>query len=141
MTTTPYGYLNPIPGDLSKGSFGWMASWNFNVTRFDAHSHNGVDSPVLASANIGTSSVVASAASWTANTGSNVQGIPAKGYSQLVTVPSTIFEMNLLSLTFLIATSGTRQYQPLALFYSRQTATTFTLYCNDNTVDVLCVFR
>jgi hypothetical protein len=61
-TTTTYGYLNPVTSDLSKGSNGWMASYNFNVSRFDSHSHNGIDSPLLNFGAIAASTVIAPAA-------------------------------------------------------------------------------
>lgn len=139
MQTTTYGYLNPNQGDLSKGLNGWMAAVNFDIARFDSHSHNGVDSPLLTFGSIAAQTVVAPSGSWTASTGGT--GLPASGYMQTVTVPASIAEINNFNVKFLINTAGVTQYQPLNLFYARLTGTTFNLYSNSNTIDVLCVFR
>jgi hypothetical protein len=139
MVTTTYGYLNPSSGDLSKGTNGWMAQINFDISRLDGHSHNGIDSVQLNLSAIVPSTVVAPSGSWTTSTGGT--NLPVSGYMQTVTVPAAISELNNYTLKFLVNTAGARQYQLLNLFYERLTGTTFTLYCNDNTVDVLCVFR
>lgn len=139
MQTTPYGYLNPDSGDLSKGTNGWMAAFNFNILRWDGHSHNGIDSVLLNIASISSQTVTAPSGSWIASSGT--AGRPVGGYQQTVTVPASVTEINNYTVKFLISTAGSTQYQPLQLFYARETATTFTVYCNDNTVDLLCVFR
>lgn len=139
MLTTSYGYLNPSQGDLSKGLNGWMAAINFDIDRFNGHSHNGVDSPLLTFGSIAAQTVVAPAASWTVNPGGS--GLPSSGYVQTVTVPAAISEINNFNVKFLINTAGVTQYQPLNLFYARLTGSTFALYSNSNTIDVLCVFR
>lgn len=139
MDTTTYGYLNPSSGDLSKGVNGWMAQINFDISRLDGHTHNGVDSALLNIGALSSLTVVAPAASWVVSTGG--AGLPASGYMQTVTVPAAISEINNFTVKFLQNSGGAKQYQPLQLFYARLTATTFNLYCNDNTIDVLCVFR
>jgi hypothetical protein len=139
MQTTAYGYLNPDQGDLSKGTNGWMAAVNFDIDRLNGHTHNGVDSPLLNFGSIAAQTVVAPLASWIASTGGT--GLPASGYMQTVTVPAAISEINNFNVKFLINTAGATQYQPLNLFYARLTGTTFNLYSNSNTIDVLCVFR
>lgn len=139
MVTTTYGYLNPSSGDLSKGTNGWMAQYNFNVLRQDGHSHNGIDSVLLTFSSITPATVVAPAGSWVNSTGGS--GLPASGYMQAVTVPAAISEINNFNVKFLVNSNGSRQYQELELFYARITGTTFNLYCNDNSIDVLCVFR
>jgi hypothetical protein len=139
MQTTVYGYLNPSNGDLSKGANGWMAQINFDILRIDQHSHNGIDSALLSSSSFVSTSVTAPASSWITSTGGT--NLPASGYQQDVTVPAGVSEINNFMIKFLVSTAGTRVNQPLQLFYSRLTATTFRLYCNDNTLDVLCVFR
>jgi hypothetical protein len=139
MVTTTYGYLNPSSGDLSKGTNGWMAAINFDFSRWDGHSHNGVDSALLNIGAIAAQTVVAPSGSWTVNSGGT--GLPSSGYVQTVTVPAAIGEINNFSVKFIINTSGSTQYQPLDLFYARLTGTTFNLYSNSNSIDVLCVFR
>ena len=59
VQTTTYGYKNPSIGDFSKGATqGWMASMNFNITRLDGHSHNGIDSVQLSLVNFSNAAVV-----------------------------------------------------------------------------------
>ena len=132
MTPTAYGYKVPDTGDLSKGVLGWFSDLVFNWLRMSGHSHNGTDSVQLLLTAIATPTVVAPSGSWT---------VSGSGYSQLVTCPAPITEINNQVVKFLINTAGGRQYEELKLEYVRVTGTTFTLYCNDNTVDILCVFR
>jgi hypothetical protein len=139
MLTTTYGYLNPSAGDLSKGTNGWMAQVNFDITRLDGHSHNGVDSALLSINSYAAATVTAPSGSWGVNPGGS--GLPSTGYVQTVTTPASISEINNFSVKFLISTAGSRQYQPLELFYARITGTSFKLYSSDNSIDVLCVFR
>lgn len=139
MNVTTYGYENPSTGDLSKGINGWMAAYNFNVLRFDGHSHNGLDSVLLNFGVIASQTVIAPSGSWVSSTGGT--GRPASGYMQAITVPAAVTDINNVNVKFLINTSGVTQYQPLNLFYARLTATTFQLYSNSNSIDVLCVFR
>jgi hypothetical protein len=139
MVVTTYGYENPSSGDLSKGTYGWMAQINYDILRLDGHSHNGTDSTLLPISSVSASSVVAPASSWTVNSGGT--NLPVSGYVQTVTVPATISDINNYLVKFAVNTSGNRQYQALDLFWVRITASTFSIYCNDNTIDVLCVFR
>lgn len=139
MTPTTYGYENPDTGDLSKGSTGWMAQINFDIARLDAHSHNGIDSVLLNISSFATQTVNAPAGSWVANSGGS--GLPSSGYKQTVTAPVVIGEVNNYIIKFLVNTAGATQYQELDLFYTRASATTITIYCSDNSIAVLCVFR
>lgn len=140
MLTTTYGYLNPSDGDPSKGTLnGWMYAMNFNIERFDGHTHNGVDSPLLQIPNFAPYTVTAAAGSWLVNPGGS--GLPLTGYYQAVNLPTGLGELNNFTPKFLINTAGPRQFQPLQLFYTRVSATVFNLYCNDNSIDVLCVWR
>lgn len=139
MNVTTYGYQNPSTADFSKGANGWMLAYNFNISRLDGHSHNGIDSVLLNFTSVAAQTVTAPSGSWITNVGGS--GLPASGYVQTVTVPPAVAEMNNYSLKFLISTAGATQYQPLNLFYARITGTTFKLYSNSNTIDVLCVFR
>ncbi len=139
MTPTAYGYKIPDTGDRSKGSNGWMSASDFNWARISGHTHDGIDSPVLTSVSFASMTVTAPAASWVANAGGS--GIPAGGFKQTVTVPAQITEMNDFTLQFLISTVGVTQYQRVYLDYKRLSGTSFTVYCNDSSLDILCVFR
>lgn len=139
MHTTTYGYKIPDTGDLSKGANGWMAASDFDWARIGAHTHDGIDSPTLNSLNFTSSSVSAPAASWAANVGTS--GQPIGGYKQTVTVPAGVTELNDFNIKFYISTVGTKRYQQVFLDYIRTSGTTFTLYSNNNALDITCVFR
>lgn len=139
MQTTVYGYEIPDTGDLSKGANGWMSAQDFNWARISAHTHDGIDSALLSTLTFTSGTVTAPAASWAVNPGGS--GIPAGGYVQSVTVPAPVGELNDFMIKFYISTAGVTQYQQVYLDYKRTSGTTFNLYCNDNTVDIVCVFR
>jgi hypothetical protein len=139
MTPTAYGYKIPDYGDLSKGSTGWMEAQDFNWERISAHTHDGVDSPLLTVAAFASFTVTAPAASWVANPGG--AGLPVGGYKQTVLMPSAITEVNDYMVKFLISTVGVLQYQQVFLDYTRNSGTSIDIYSNDNTISILCVFR
>ncbi len=139
MTPTTYGYKIPDMGDLSKPANGWMAANDFNWARISDHTHDGIDSPLLSSLVFASATVAAPLASWVANAGG--AGIPAGGYKQTVTVPTGVTEINDFMVKFLISTAGVTQYEQVYLDYIRLSGTTFTIFSNDNTVSILCVFR
>lgn len=138
-STTAYGYRIPDTNDLSKGASGWMTSLAFNWARVSAHTHNGTDSPLLTINAFSPYTVEALSGDWAANPGGS--GIPAGAYRQLVTAPAGITEVNDYLVKFIISTVGATRYQQVYLDWQRQSGTTFYLYCNDNTIDILCVFR
>lgn len=128
MTITTYGYKNPDIGDRAKGTTGWMASYNFNVTRFDGHSHNGVDSALLTISSITALTQSISSASW---------GSSGNTYKQTVTVPAAVVEINNVIVKFINGANG----HIMPLHYVRLTATTYDLFCNDNTVNLTAAYR
>src|SRR5258708_1404035 len=109
-----------------------MAQTAFDITRLDAHNHDGVNSAFLSAGNFVASSIVALHASW---------AVSGALYKQTLTTPVAVTEINNSSVSFLINNAGPTQYQKLYLQYQRKTATTFDLYINDNTIDVLCLFK
>lgn len=52
MTTLTYGLKAPDDGDLSQNASGWFAALRANFVAIDAHTHNGVNSPLIAFANV-----------------------------------------------------------------------------------------
>lgn len=143
MNITTYGYENPSSGDLSKGTNGWMAQVNFDISRLDGHTHNGIDSALLSINSIAPLTLAVASGSWASNSGtpgSGGSGTPAGGFFQLLTVPAGILEINNYIIKFYVS-SGNLTSEPVYLLYKRVTATTFNLYSNDSTLNLVCVFR
>lgn len=133
MITTAYGYRNPETGDLAKGSSGWMASYNFNVVRTDAHNHDGVNSAQLTVNSFATLFSQILAADWVASGG-------AVPWKVVVTVPAAVTDVSNFAVRFVI-TNGATPGKALYCHWVRTTATTITVYSNDNTIDVLVIYR
>ncbi len=119
MDTLSYGYQRPADGD--KASV-WMPALQANVTKVNDHNHDGSNSAALSAAAIGkyTSSLVA--ASWILDAQNR--------YYQDVTVPVGITEINNFIPNFYITSTGERVYPSMI----RLTATTYKVYCNDNSI-------
>lgn len=132
MTTTTYGYRLPQQGDRAKGASGWMASLAFNISRYDGHSHNGVDSAALSMASIAPYTGTILAAGW------NVDGA---GYSQTITVPAGVTEINSYNVKFIFTAPAGLVGENAYLRYDRLTATTYKVYCNDNTAAFTALYR
>lgn len=118
-TTLTYGFKRPEAGDLAST---WMANLSDNVTRQDGHSHNGTDSPLLAPAAITKYSSTISSGSWS-SAGSGY-------YTQTITVPAGITEINNYSIYFYITSTGERIFPGVV----RASATTYTVTVLDNSL-------
>jgi len=79
MQTLTYGFKKPQTGDQGTALFTALAD---NITRLDAHDHDGVDSPRLTSAAINKVTQTIAAGSWVATSQGN--------YRQVVTLPGTL---------------------------------------------------
>ncbi len=124
MLTLTYGRKQPEDGD--KGSQFWPALED-NIARDDAHTHDGVDSPVIPTSNNTRGSVAVSSGSWLANgTRFRKTVTVASGYSLATCIPM-----------FLLNASGNRIYP----HYEKINNTSFYLYMPvDNlAVDVIFV--
>lgn len=125
METLSYGYYKPENGD--KGS-SWFPRMADNMDRLNSHSHNGTDSATLSVTSITKKTSVISAGSW---------ALVANGtYSQTITVPAGIAEINSYLIKFYNTSTG-YQYH---LTWERVTATTYTLYINDNSIAITAVY-
>jgi len=122
-TTLSYGFKKPQDGD--KGSTFWD-DLEFDIQRTNDHSHNGVDSAVLASANVTTTTQNILAAGWV----SQGNGY----YRQLVTMPSSPTAM-LYDNYFIVCRDTTSKNQML-LAIEKVSSNTFYVYINDNSKDV-----
>lgn len=133
MTTTTYGYRRPATGDRAKGATGWMQSLTFNIDRFDGHNHDGANSAQLPMASLTPYTQAITAAGW----GNLSGGV----YRQDLTVPTGVTEINNYHLGFIFTAPSGQVGENCYLRYDRLTATTYRVYCNDNTAAFLAVFR
>lgn len=128
-TTLTYGRVKPETGD--KGSV-FFPALEDNIDLDDSHTHDGVDSPLLSVSSISVISQTAANASWS---------LVANGiYKQTITLPGAFTEVDNVSKQFKIKTGGAAG-EYVYLHHKRISATTFDLYINDNTVDVLIIYR
>jgi hypothetical protein len=134
MEFTTYGYRLPETGDTSKTSTGWFASMEFNISRLDAHNHDGNNSPLLTMASFAPYTNTAAAASWAADGSGG-------GYKQTITVPTGITEINDYHVEFIFTAPAGLVGQRVNLGMKRLTATTFEIYCNDVTAAFTIVYR
>lgn len=131
MQTLSYGYKLPETGDKAKGASGWYEALEYNVTRLNSHNHDGSNSPAIDVSSFVPFSQAIAAVGWTAAT---------PGYKQTVTVPSGVLEVNDYHIHFIFTAGGTvgeRAY----LGIKRLSATTYEVYCNDNTAAFTAYFR
>ena len=132
MDLTTYGYRLPEAGDPAKTASGWFASMEFNINRLDEHDHDGANSSLLPMSSLTPYSQSVLAAAWTADTA---------GYKQTVTVPAGITEVNEYNLKFVFTAPAGMVGYTAYLGYKRLTATTYELYCNDNTAAFTVYYR
>lgn len=134
MQLTTYGYRLPETGDKAKGTSGWFASLAYNISRLDAHNHDGNNSALLTLASFAPFTSTAAAASWVADGSGG-------GYKQTITVPGGISEVNDYHIEFIFTAPAGVVGQRAALGLKRLTATTFEIYCNDITAAFTIVYR
>lgn len=126
-TTLSNGYKLPTAGD--RGS-SWFSDLEDNIVRVNSHDHDGINSEKLASSNIErqTSSLVAG--NWT---------LVADGtYKQTVSMPSG-YTMTESTFKFQI-NSGADLGDIFYPVIDRLTDTSYDIFINDNTVDVLVTY-
>lgn len=133
MTPTTYGYKNPDTGDKAKGANGWYASLGYNITRLDSHNHDGVNSSLITIGNFAPYSNAVLAANWATD--------GAGGYTQTVTVPAGVTEINNYNVKFVFTAPGGMVGAAAYLGYSRVSATTYLVSCNDNTAAFTALYR
>lgn len=128
-TTLSYGIVVPQTGD--RGSV-WFPAIEDNLEQLNDHNHNGTNSALLSPSAFsitGFTSTIASG-SWGAVSGKS--GL----YEQTVTVPAAVTEVNNYDI-HVYNSSGHR----LDLTIERQSATTYKIYINDNTLTLTAVYR
>lgn len=116
----------------------WFPALEDNIVLDDAHDHDGTDSPLLPPGSIVKSTSSITAAQWSSDGNGN--------YSKVVTVPSGISSSPnfadikyydlIIQIETVGATFGDRVYPGI----ERESATTFTVRVNDNTLDLLIYY-
>ena len=136
MLTLSYGFKRPESGD--RGSV-WFPAMETNMQNLNDHTHNGVNSPLIAANAFSKPSSTIASGTWTDDGGGN--------YSKLVTVPIEIsgatapyndcyYYEFIVKISTAGATYGDRIYPSI----ERESATTFTVRVNDNTLDLIIFF-
>lgn len=127
-TTLSKGYKNPDTGD--RGS-SWFPDLNFNISRINAHSHDGSDSEQIAASNLTKSSATILAASWGSDLGGST-------YQQTITLPAG-YDMDDVQMKFIIS-GGTYDGTEVFPEVVKQSSTTYTVEINDNTQTLVVLY-
>lgn len=125
MQTLTYGLKRPQTGDTGSIVFTAMED---NITRIDAHDHDGVDSPQLTATSITSISQAITNSGW----GSASNGI----YSQTVTMTSP-YSYDGVNISFRLTSTKEIVY----LRCVKASANTYTIFSNDNTLEVTAYYR
>ncbi len=124
MQVLAYGQKLPESGD--QGSV-WFSALEDNITRIDAHTHDGTDSPRLSAASFTAEIDTAAAIDWVATSGGT--------YRQLITMPVG-FLYDDYSIGFKHGTDGHQLY----LSCEKLNTTQFYVYINDNSIPVTILY-
>lgn len=132
MQTTSYGYRKPETGDAAKGANGWYASIEFDIDRLNSHNHDGTNSAQLSLNAFSPFTNTILAANWTAD---------GSSYKQTITVPVGIDDIDNYNVKFKFTAPVGKVGETAYLPYKRLSATTYEVYCNDNTAAFLAIYR
>lgn len=124
-TTLSNGFVRPDNND--PGSV-WMPAIANDITQLNSHNHDGINSePIDSTAILKLTTTILSAA-WVSGGGGN--------YSQVVTVPAQISEINNFFIKIYNTATGDIIYPTI----ERVTAATYRLRVNDNTLNLTAVY-
>lgn len=128
MELTTYGYKNPDTDDTGEVFF---PALNFNITRSDAHSHDGVDSTFLAVTAIEITTQAILPGTSNVNWGSDLGGLL---YKQTITLPevgtlSAQLAFDAISIEIRNTSNGERVYPRI----EKNGTNGYDIYTNDNT--------
>lgn len=124
-TTLSYGYIQPVTGD--PGST-WFPAINDNLQQLNDHAHDGVDSALIDALNIQPGSKAIASGDWVADgTGR---------YKQLAVACPTGYNMDDFLYSVRLSTG-----EVIMAKIERASASTFNIYCCDNSVSLTVVFR
>jgi len=122
------GYKIPQTGDRDFWSY-----LTFNWLRASAHSHDGVDSELLSPKNFSKGTAAIAAANW-----SSVSG-QAGTYKQTLTVPAG-YDVDKMQVKFYISTAGPQAGHEVLLSVRKVTSSTYDVFINDNTLDLVAIY-
>lgn len=122
------GYKIPETGDRDFWSY-----LTFNWLRASAHTHDGSNSEQLSPKYFNKSTTSISAGSWAAVAGQSGT------YKQTITVPSG-YTVNNMQVKFYISTAGDQEGHEVLLSVRKASSTTYEVFINDNTLDLVAVY-
>lgn len=122
--TLSNGFIQPETGDRGSTFFPDLES---NIQRMNDHNHNGSNSELLTPNSMTLTTQTLSSASWVLVSGGT--------YRQLVTMPGSIlFDGRIMQFQINSGGSAGDLFHPSV---EKQSANTYYVYINDNSVDVL----
>lgn len=135
MQTLTYGLKKPETNDKSSV---WMPAMEDNMSHIDSHSHNGTDSTLLSPGSFSKPTSTITSGQWISDTLGN--------YHVVVTVPVSIssdanfsdikYWETVVKINTAGATFGDRIYPSI----ERESASTFSVRVNDNTLDLIIYY-
>lgn len=137
MQTLSKGFKRPETND--PGSL-WFPAMEDNITQLNSHDHDGTDSALIPSSAIDKTSFT------TTVTGASLTNDGGGNYSKVVTVPAAISgAINFADIIYYnivckINTAGTTYGDIVMPTIERESATTFTMRVNDNTIDYILYY-
>jgi len=125
-TTLTFG--RKLPDDGDKGST-FFDDLEANIALDDAHTHDGANSSTIATSALNNTTASILSANWVAVAGK------AGLYSQVITMPTGLTLGN-RGIVFIDSTTG--DFYTLSV--EQETTTTYTVYINDNTIDLTAIY-
>ena len=125
MLTLSHGYKKPETGD--RGSV-WFPALEDDIQRLNDHDHDGINSELIPASSINKYDQTLSFIDWVSDGGGT--------YSQVVTTPAGIVDINDYFIKFYNAANG----HQLHLSWERLTATTYTVRINDSSLNVVALY-
>lgn len=123
MITLTYGLKRPETGDIN-----FWTALEGDITQLDAHTHDGLTSALLTPASISPVSQAISSGSWVLVS----NGI----YSQVVTMTSPLTYDGVI-----ISFRLTSNKDIIFLQAEKESSNTYTVYINDNSLDITAVYK
>ena len=126
MITLTNGLKKPEDGDKGSSFFDALED---NITQLDAHTHDGTTSSLLPTSSFNNTTQSIASGSWAA--------VPGKTglYSQVVTMPTGLTLGN-RGILFIDASNG----DFYTLTAEQESSTTYTVYINDNTINLTAIY-
>jgi len=127
-TTTTYGYKKPQTGD--KGS-SWFGDLEFDIDRLDSHDHEGTNSKLITPTAMSVTSQSILASAWSV--------VGDGTFKQTVTMPTGLTFVNVNFRIYI--DGGTHDGSIIYPSIKKVAANTYDIYINDNTLDLIAVYK